>query len=243
MARNTSNNAVKAPPKPQPLAIQILFLPWTITKRLGGGLFLALLTSILIEWVGMSFWWDDTHAKTMFLNEYALIKNDFSFSMIGSPPITLVNQAINNVMQWNSDSWMMRYLFSPMTGSELGFFANVKSGIHLFMGYFNAAGYVILTALMRVLIFFLSLPWFFLCALVGLVDGLIEREVRKFEGGIEHGYVHHLAKAHLPLMITLGWIIYLGLPFAVHPSIILIPAGIGFGWSLYVTAWSLKKFL
>ena len=242
MAKNT-NNAVKVPPKPQPLVIQILFLPWTIAKHLGGGLFFAVLTSILIEWVGMSFWWDETHAKTMFLNEYALIKSDFSFSMIGSPPVELINHVIKSVIDWNRDSFMMRYLFSPITGTELGFFAYVKKVVHIFIVYFNTAGYVILTALMRVLIFFLSMPWFLLCALVGLVDGLIEREVRKFEGGIEHGYVHHLAKAHLPLMITLGWVIYLGLPFAVHPSLILIPAGIGFGWSLYVTSSTLKKFL
>ncbi|GBU08999.1 hypothetical protein AwWohl_01370 [Gammaproteobacteria bacterium] len=145
--------------------------------------------------------------------------------------------------QWFKQTWVSQYLFSPITGQELGFLSNIKAVIGLFLSYLYAAGFVILTAIMRVIIFFLSLPWFVLCALVGIVDGFIEREVRKFEGGIEHALLYHIAKSHLPLAISIAWIAYIGMPFSIHPSFILVPAGVFFGINLYITTWSFKKFL
>ena len=95
----------------------------------------------------------------------------------------------------------------------------------------------------RLAILTLATPVFGLFALVALVDGLVRRDLRRWGGGRESSFVYHYAKkASIPLII-IAWVLYLSLPFSVHPSWVILPFAIGFGLAVTVTASTFKKYL
>jgi len=59
--------------------------------------------------------------------------------------------------------------------------------------YLIAAGFTVLTFIVRLLVLVLTLPLFLLAAFVGLVDGLVRRNIRKFGAGRESGFIYHRA--------------------------------------------------
>lgn len=247
MARNDNEKTKKDKiKKRKPLLLTILFSPLNIIGFLLFGIVTSIVFSILIEWIALTFWWPDNpdHAKEMFFIEYSYINDDFK-SMIGNyKPIKLIDDAVMFVYEMLYESRVsqsfLNWLHSP-DSSNMSLF--IKQIINKFYTYFSATGYIILTISLRAVIFLLSLPWFILCAALGVVNGLVEREIRKDEGGIEHAYIHHLVKDHKYLFITGAWVIYLSMPVSIHPSALLIPSGLLFGYTVYLTMWSFKKYL
>jgi hypothetical protein len=106
-----------------------------------------------------------------------------------------------------------------------------------------AAGYTTLVFLVRLLVLTLSLPLFLTAACVGLIDGLVRRDVRRFGAGRESGFVYHRAKAALMPLATLPWVIYLALPFSLNPLWILLPGAAALGAATCVAAATFKKYI
>ncbi len=95
----------------------------------------------------------------------------------------------------------------------------------------------------RLAILTLATPVFGLFATVALVDGLVRRDLRRWGGGRESSFVYHYAKkAAFPLVI-IAWVLYLALPFSLHPSWVILPFAIGFALAVTVTASTFKKYL
>ncbi|TWR13338.1 TIGR03747 family integrating conjugative element membrane protein, partial [Xanthomonas vasicola] len=89
----------------------------------------------------------------------------------------------------------------------------------------------------------ITLPLIFTAAFVGLIDGLVRRDVRRFGAGRESGFIYHRAKASLMPLVVLPWVTYLALPISVHPLLILLPSAALLGWAVSLTAGSFKKYL
>ena len=87
------------------------------------------------------------------------------------------------------------------------------------------------------------LPLFLMTAFVGLVDGLVRRDIRRFGAGRESGFVYHRAKATLVPLLVLPWVIYLALPISVSPLLILLPSSVLLGVAVDIAAGSFKKYL
>src|SRR3546814_10688164 len=75
-----------------------------------------------------------------------------------------------------------------------------------------AAAYTTLVFLVRLLVLCLTLPLFLMAAFVGLVDGLVRRDIRRFGAGRESGFIYHRARASLIPLAVLPWVTYLALP-------------------------------
>ena len=76
-----------------------------------------------------------------------------------------------------------------------------------------------------------------------VVDGLVQRDLRRWGGGRESSFVYHYAKkAALPLVV-MTWVTYLALPFSLHPSFVILPFATLFALTVVVTASTFKKFL
>lgn len=59
-----------------------------------------------------------------------------------------------------------------------------------------------LVFLLRLLVLCLILPLFLIAAFVGLVDGLVRRDIRRFGAGGESGFIYRRARASLiPLAV------------------------------------------
>ena len=100
-----------------------------------------------------------------------------------------------------------------------------------------------LVFIVRLLVLLLTLPLFVLAAFVGLIDGLVRRDIRRFGAGRESGFVYHRAKASLMPLAIAPWVIYLALPISMHPLLILLPSAILPGIAMDVFAGSFKKYL
>lgn len=79
--------------------------------------------------------------------------------------------------------------------------------------------------------------------LVAIVDGLTKRDLRRWGGGRESSFVYHWAKRSALPLLVLTWVIYLALPFSLHPSFGVLPFATLFALSVAVTASTFKKYL
>ena len=109
--------------------------------------------------------------------------------------------------------------------------------------YLIASAYTVLVFLVRLLVLTLTLPLLLLAAFVGLVDGLVRRDVRSFGAGRESGFVYHRARATLMPLAVLPWVIYLALPVSVHPLLVLLPGAMLLGSAVDIAAATFKKYL
>ena len=90
---------------------------------------------------------------------------------------------------------------------------------------------------------FTPAPIFALLGFVGLTDGLMRRDLRKFRVEHESSFVYHIAKSlALPLMIS-GCIMYLSMPFTIHPNLVITPYAVLFAYTLSVMASKFKNYL
>jgi integrating conjugative element membrane protein (TIGR03747 family) len=95
----------------------------------------------------------------------------------------------------------------------------------------------------RLAILALATPVFLLFSLVALVDGLVKRDLRRWGGGRESSFLYHWAKRSALPLLVLTWVVYLALPFSLHPSFVVLPFAILFALSVEVTASTFKKYL
>lgn len=97
--------------------------------------------------------------------------------------------------------------------------------------------------IVRLMVLVLTLPLFLMAAFVGLVDGLVRRDIRRFGAGRESGFIYHRAKASLMPLAVLPWVIYLALPVSISPLLILLPSAVLLGLATNIAAGSFKKYL
>jgi integrating conjugative element membrane protein (TIGR03747 family) len=97
--------------------------------------------------------------------------------------------------------------------------------------------------LLRVVTVLLFVPIFLLLGAVGLIDGAVQRYLRRINGGRESTLIyHHARNAVLPaLFISSG--LYVVLPFNLSPLFLLLPGAVLFAVCLFFTAKTFKKYL
>ena len=95
----------------------------------------------------------------------------------------------------------------------------------------------------RLAILCLATPVFVLFSLIGLIDGLVQRDLRRWGGGRESSYLYHHAKNSVWMFVLSAWVSYLALPFSLHPVFIVLPFAILFAISVSITASTFKKYL
>jgi integrating conjugative element membrane protein (TIGR03747 family) len=213
----------------------------------------ALLLSILIELAGLHLFWADEggrHSERMLKYELAQLSEHFKQSRLFSDPARTADVLVARtyqtllvdtaVAEWARDA-SERPQSEPV--SRISFKRLLGLAYVQLEDHMRAAAYTIMTFLVRLLILFLTLPLFGMAALVGLVDGLVRRDLRKFGAGRESGFLYHRAKATLMPLAVLPWMAYLSLPISIHPLFILLPSAVLLGTAVNLTAGAFKKYL
>ena len=96
----------------------------------------------------------------------------------------------------------------------------------------------------RLSVAFFALPAFFLAVMVGLVDGLVKRDLRKWCGGRESSFVYHHAKQFTGWALTGGFALYLAWPFrGFNPTYMVLIFTVLVAATLSLTVSSFKKYL
>lgn len=235
--------------RPQGFIVGLVTLPFQLFGALCG----SLLLSVLIEWIGMHFFWPGEswhHAQGMLAFELREISADFVQSLLLSHPAASARHLISAVHeklfdQTRLSAWVAKSSAHPLAGTpnpELLRHAFTLANAHI-KPYALAAGYTLLTFLARLLVLTLTLPLFVLAALVGLIDGLVRRDLRRFGAGHESGFLYHRARAAILPTAILPWVVYLALPVSVPPLLILLPAAFLLAVAVNLTAASFKKYL
>ncbi len=128
--------------------------------------------------------------------------------------------------------------------AQHGIFATTSAGAYVWVeSYLIAAAFTTLVFIVRLMVLVLTLPLFLMAAFVGLVDGLVRRDIRRFGAGRESGFIYHRAKASLMPLAVLPWVIYLALPVSISPLLILLPSAVLLGLATDIAAGSFKKYL
>ena len=209
--------------KPQGLIEQSLFGAIALCVWLS----VAIISSVLIEWVGIvARWWGPTHAATLLHTELGFLPTFDGYPLI-TPSVVL-----------------------PHTIAEMD--ARVRPVIHTIavrvesttlmvfaIAAFNTAKLILL----RLLITTLSIPGFVFVAVAAVLDGLVERDIRKFTGGHESSYLFHKAKRWIVPSIAGMVALYLINPWAIHPVFIFGPSMLLFGVAVFVSVSRFKKFI
>lgn len=209
----------------------------------------ALFFSVVLEWIGMSFIWPEEgvmHSERMLTTELGYINNDFHRAVLGSTPMAFAIDTAEAVdywlFEWTQFRNILAWLMSPPddAGRIRLFFANIVQATHDYI----VAGITITQLFgVRLAIALLSMPAFLLIGLAALIDGLAHRDIRRFSGASESSFIYHKAKPWIKPAFIGAWFIYLGVPFAMHPNFIFIPASVLFGLTIFITSAMFKKTL
>jgi integrating conjugative element membrane protein (TIGR03747 family) len=210
----------------------------------------SLVFSILIEWAGMVLWWPDEgleHSRTMLATEISYLDTDFRRSVVTSNPARFAKRFADNTYHYLFEVTrfvdFMRWVSPPPVPNEQGLRPMLHRIYHPMSEFVIAMMQITQVFSVRLAILTLAMPIFLLFSLVALVDGLVQRDLRRWGGGRESSFVYHYAKkAALPLAV-LSWVIYLALPFSLHPTFVVLPFAALFALTVAVTASTFKKYI
>lgn len=222
----------------------------TGTAKLIQWLLLSLLFSILVEWAGMVLWWPDKgieHSRTMLATEIGYLDSDFRQSVVSSDPARFAQRIADSTFHYLFEITQfvdfIRWIATVPAEDEMGV-RPVLHKIYRFVADFVIAMMQITQVFsVRLAILVLATPIFLLLSLVALVDGLVQRDLRRWCGGRETSFVYHHAKRATVPLIILAWVTYLSLPFSLHPTLIVLPFAAAFGLTVAVTSSTFKKYL
>jgi len=222
----------------------------TGTAKIIQWLLLSMVFSIIVEWAGMVLWWPDQgidHSRTMLASEISYLDNDFRRSVVTSDPARFAKRFADNTYHYLFEVTrfvdFIRWVSPPPLKYEQGIRPTLHRIYQPIAKYVIAMMQVTQVFSVRLAILTLAMPIFLLFSLVALVDGLVQRDLRRWGGGRESSFVYHYAKkAALPLVV-MTWVTYLALPFSLHPTFIVLPFAALFAFAVAVTASTFKKYL
>ena len=198
-------------------------------------LVLALFFNILVELVGIFFqYWSipgAAHSAQMIQAELNWLNRDFS-NVFGNPAQTSVEFARS----------FYQLLFVWLGYDTL---AALKNSPRFFMyaEYLEAAVNMIYLFAMRLVVIVFSFPVFFIFGSIGLIDGLSQRDLRRFGGDRESSYFWNRVVRFIKPMFILPFVIYLASPMSIHPSLVMLPFALCFGFTIWLSSLKFKKYL
>jgi integrating conjugative element membrane protein (TIGR03747 family) len=243
---------MNSPPVTRPARVQAQggLLTWLLSLAFGAAVSIigSLAVGTMIEWVGMHVWWKDQgvrHSRDMvsedlgYLSEYrrSLLTDDtVAFAESWADAATKAARATGVLLLIKKGS-------EPSAADSKGE-SRTRQLLHSLAPYLTAMVYVWQDAFIRLAIVYLALPAFAIAFLIGLVDGLGRRDIRKWCGGRESSFVYHHAKRLLWPAFTFGFFVYLTWPTGgFNPAWVVLPFCAASAYTVSLMAATFKKYL
>ncbi|RPH29292.1 TIGR03747 family integrating conjugative element membrane protein [Buttiauxella warmboldiae] len=195
----------------------------------------AWMLAIALEWLGDAFFWQNACASH---SEQVLQATWQWWRGSAGAPVWLVEELAlaSDMLQQGSAT-----LIASLNGqSGLFWTETVTTVIRCAL---LSAGNVTLTFLLRLAILLQALPLFVLIIVVGLIDGLVRRDLRRFSAGHESGFVYHHARRMISSSLIATGLVWLAIPIFLEPEYVFIPAAAGIGLAVSMTGGSFKKYV
>ena len=224
-------------------------LTWLLSLVFGAVISIigSLAIGTVIEWIGMHVWWKDQgvqHSRDMvtedlgYLAEYRrslLTEDTVAFAATWADAATRAASATGILL-------LIRKGSEPVAAGPKE--SHPVRLLRIATPYLIAMVYVWQDAFIRLAIVYLALPAFALAFLIGLVDGLGRRDIRKWCGGRESSFVYHHAKRLLWPAFTFGFFLYLTWPTGgFNPAWAVLPFCAASAFTVSLMAATFKKYL
>lgn len=108
---------------------------------------------------------------------------------------------------------------------------------------FTALAYTLMSFMQRLTWLAAMLPLLCLCAVTGLTEGLVQRDLRRFGSGLESVFLHRYVIRSGSSVATTLWVFYLAQPLFVPAMLVLLPAALWLGITVWMAAGSFKRWL
>ena len=211
-------------------------------------LVLALCFSILLEWLGMLIWWPEQgarHSERMLAQELRYLNDGFARSVFLTEPVRLGRAAadrLDEALTYIGIHRFLAWLQSPALPTN-GLQASIHEALKGVSAYLEAMTNTTQTFAVRVTVLALAMPLFVLSGFVGLAEGLMRRDLRRWGGGRESSFLYHHTKKLLEPSIVTAWMLYLAMPLSLHPNWVVLPFAALFAVGVAMTTATFKKYL
>jgi integrating conjugative element membrane protein (TIGR03747 family) len=98
---------------------------------------------------------------------------------------------------------------------------------------------IVLSRAITVLLF---IPLILLLGAVGFANGLVQRYLRRINGGRESSLIYHYAKISVKPFLYWGSLLYVALPFPLEPAHWLTPCVVASSLAVFLTVSTFKKY-
>lgn len=226
----------------------LIFGTLELCLRLLGLLFAALVFSIVLEFIGMLWFWPEQrwhHSHAMWQTELGWLSSHFKASLLVQEPAQATAKILEHLNDWVvvRSGWAQSDAQLKLLSSEASLQGQFAQVYVVAQDYLLAALFTVFTFVVRLAVLTLAIPLFLLAVITGTVDGLMRRDLRKFGADRESSFVYHRAKRTLlPLMVS-PWVIYLSLPWSINPNWVLLPCAVLLAIMIAISAATFKKYL
>jgi integrating conjugative element membrane protein (TIGR03747 family) len=198
-------------------------------------LVLALCCSILLEWLGTAVWWPKErvlHSERVLAQELRDLSDDFDES-VWVRPATFARTLTHFVREGSESLGLTGFIASRQSNPWL----------RAIQGYAQAMLNVAQIFAVRIAVLALAIPLFSLFGVLGVAEGLMRRDLRRWGGGRESSFLYHHSKRLLGPCICAASVLYLASPFSIHPSWAVLPLAMLLAIGVAVTIATFKKYL
>lgn len=194
----------------------------SLAGRLIGLVIGALVLRVVLELAGLYFWWPQEGSKHVFLlmkQEQVELISTLLPHPLGKDIRVLLESGVTHILKVrNKTNGLLHELATVLAYSLLSF-------------------------MLRLLWLSTMLPLLCLCVVIGLTEGLVQRDLRRFSSGLESVFLHrYVAKSGSSVTTTL-WLAYLAKPLFLPAMLILLPTALWYGLTIWMVVSSFKRWL
>ncbi|EBG8568601.1 TIGR03747 family integrating conjugative element membrane protein [Salmonella enterica] len=195
----------------------------------------AWMLAIALEWLGDAFLWRNTCASH---SEQVLQATWQWWRGFAGAPVWLV-QALTLI----SDKLQhgITALITSLNGQSGLFWTEAVTTV--IRCTLLSTGNVTLTFLLRLAILLQALPLFALTITIGLIDGLVRRDLRRFGAGHESGFVYHHARRMIGYSQAATGLVWLAVPVFLKPVYVLVLGAVVVGLTVSILFGAFKKYI
>ena len=195
----------------------------SLTGRLIGLVIGALVLRVVLELAGLYFWWPqegDRHVFQVMKQERVELIIALQSHPIGNEMVRLLENGTTHVIK-AVDKLASLLLRAPL----------------------NALVYTLVSFMTRLIWLAATFPLLCVCALTGLTEGLVRRDLRRFGSGLESIFIHRYIIKISSSFTTMIWIFYLLHPIYLPAMIVLLPSSLWGGGMVLMMSQSFKRWL
>lgn len=193
----------------------------SLAGRLIGLVIGALVLRVVLELAGLYFWWPQEGSRHVFQvmkRERVELVTALQPHPLGEDICVLLESEVTHILKV---SYKINWLFQESV---------------------TVLACTLTSFMLRLAWLATMFPLISLCALTGLTEGLVQRDLRRFGSGLESVFLHIYIIKYGSSVTNILWIFYLVKPYYLPALLLLLPAALWMSISLQMAIGSFKRY-